>query len=171
MNKKNRTRFLVWLYDHTQTMYRKLFKKKKRAWQFTETQLLYFAEDSLGRKLGEFYKKHGFRMISKMENHDVYHLITENSTKIEDEIAMQYLLLGNGKRSAYLCGVILLGTLVFPEYWKSYKNAFLKGRKMRVFHNWDFEDLLSQNFHSLQAFINRNSSSISLNSSEKYCIK
>lgn len=151
--KKLRTKFIIFMYENSQKLYRKYFKKKKRQWQFTEEQLLSFKQDSLGRTLGEFYKKHGYRMIPKMENHDVYHLITDCSTNIQDEIAMQYLLFGNGKRSAYLLGVLALGTVIFPEYFKTYINAYKKGRSMRTFHHWDFEELLWQNFDHLKDFI------------------
>ena len=92
-------------------------------------------------------------MIPKMENHDVYHLITDFGTNIQDEIAMQYLLFGNGKRSAYLLGVLALGTIVFPEYFKIYLKAFHKGKNMKAFHHWDFEELLWQNFENLKDFI------------------
>jgi hypothetical protein len=108
--KKIRVQFLLFVYNKTQKFYRKYFKKKKRQWQFTEKQLLEFQEDSLGRKLGEFYKKHGFTMIPKMENHDVHHLITGCGTNFEDEIAMQFLLLGNGKLNAHLLAAIVLGS-------------------------------------------------------------
>lgn len=151
--KKLRTKFIIFMYENSQKKYRRYFKKKKRQWQFNEEQLLSFKQDSLGRTLGEFYKKHGFRMIPKMENHDVYHLITDCSTNIQDEIAMQYLLFRNGKRSAYLLGVLALGTVVFPEYFKTYINAYKKGRNMRTFHHWDFEELLWQNFDHLKDFI------------------
>ncbi|WP_228429961.1 hypothetical protein [Chryseobacterium binzhouense] len=66
---------------------------------------------------------------------------------------MQYLLFGNGKRSAYLLGVLALGTVVFPEYFKTYINAYKKGRNMRTFHHWNFEELLWQNFDHLKDFI------------------
>ncbi|MCW3161940.1 ubiquinone biosynthesis protein COQ4 [Chryseobacterium oryctis] len=151
--KKTRVQFLVFAYHNTQKLYRKYFKKKKRQWQFNEKQLLEFHTDSLGRILGEFYEKHGFRMIPKMENHDVYHLITDFGTNMQDEIAMQYLLFGNGKRSAYLLSVLVLGTIVFPEYFKDYLKAYHKGRNMKAFHNWDFEGLLWQNFEHLKSFI------------------
>lgn len=151
--KKLRVRFLIFMYENSQKQYRKYFKKKKRQWQFNEQQLLSFTEDSLGRTLGEFYYQHGFRMIPKMENHDVYHLITDFGIHIQDEIAMQYLLFGNGKRSAYLLGVLALGTAVFPEYFKTYLQAFHKGQNMKTFHHWDFERLLWQNFVHLKDFI------------------
>jgi ubiquinone biosynthesis protein Coq4 len=151
--KKVRVQFLLFVYDKTQKLYRKYFKKKKRQWQFNEEQLLKFKEDSLGRKLGEFYKKHGFSMIPKMENHDVHHLITGCGTQFEDEIAMQYLLLGNGKLNAHLLAAVVLGTVILPEYTKLYMKAYRKGQNMRPFYQWDFETLLWQNFDHLKDYI------------------
>lgn len=151
--KKLRVRFLLFVYEKTQKFYRKFFKKKKRQWQFSQQQLLEFQSDSLGRKLGEFYQRHGFTMIPKMENHDVHHLITGCGTQFEEEIAMQYLLLGNGKTNAHLLAAIILGTLILPEYITMYVNAFKKGKDMRPFYHWDFESLLWQNFEHLKDFI------------------
>ncbi|WP_426480859.1 Coq4 family protein [Chryseobacterium sp. R2ACT005] len=151
--KKIRVQFLLFVYDKTQKLYRKYFKKKKRQWQFNEKQLLEFQEDSLGRKLGEFYRKHGFSMIPKMENHDVHHLITGCGTNFEDEIAMQYLLLGNGKFNAHLLAAIVLGTIILPEYVKIYIKAYKKGQNMRAFYHWDFEGLLSQKYEHVMDFI------------------
>lgn len=159
--KKIRIRFLLFIYENTQKWYRTYFKKKKRQWQFNERQLLEFEEDSLGRKLGEFYRKHGFSMIPKMENHDVHHLITGCGTRFEEEIAMQFLLLGNGKLNAHLLAAIVLGALILPEYYGMYRKAYRKGRQMRPFHDWDFESLLRQNFDHLKDFIlQKNSSSL-----------
>lgn len=92
-------------------------------------------------------------MIPKMENHDVHHLITNCGTNFEDEIAMQYLLLGNGKLNAHLLAAIILGTLILPEYSKMYIKAYKKGKTMRAFYKWDFEGLLWQNFEHLKDFI------------------
>lgn len=151
--KKLRVKFLLFVYDKTQKLYRTYFKKKKRQWQFNEKQLLEFHKDSLGRKLGEFYKKYGFSMIPKMENHDVHHLITGIGTQFEEEIAMQYLLLGNGKLNAHLLAAIVLGTMILPEYSKMYMNAYRKGQSMRKFHHLNFEELLWQNFEHVKDFI------------------
>lgn len=151
--KKLRVKFLLFIYDKTQKLYRTYFKKKKRQWQFNEKQLLEFHKDSLGRKLGEFYQKHGFSMIPKMENHDVHHLITGIGTQFEEEIAMQYLLLGNGKLNAHLLAAIVLGTVILPEYFRMYIKAYRKGQNMRKFHHLNFEELLWQNFENLSDFL------------------
>lgn len=153
--KKIRIQFLLFIYDNTQKLYRTYFKKKKRQWAFSPQQLLAFEEDTLGRKLGEFYKKHGFTMIPKMENHDVHHLLTDCGTKFEEEIAMQFLLLGNGKMNAHLLSAIFLGSLILPEYFKIYIQAYRKGKRMRPFYHWDFEKLLFQNFDNVKDFINQ----------------
>lgn len=159
--KKLRVQFILFMYENSQKQYRKYFKKKKRQWQFSEAQLLNFQNDSLGKVLGDFYQKHGFRMIPKMENHDVYHLITDFSTNIQDEIAMQYLLFGNGKKTAYLLGTMLLGTLVFPEYYKMYYEAYHKGKEMKTFHHLNFEELLWQNFYHLKDFLKQKETPVS----------
>ncbi|UMQ40047.1 ubiquinone biosynthesis protein COQ4 [Chryseobacterium sp. Y16C] len=151
--KKLRVKFLLFVYNKTQKLYRTYFKKKKRQWQFNEKQLLEFHKDSLGRKLGEFYQKHGFSMIPKMENHDVHHLITGIGTQFEEEIAMQYLLLGNGKLNAHLLAAIVLGTFILPEYFRIYIKAYRKGQNMRKFHHLNFEELLWQNFENLSDFL------------------
>ncbi|WEK69346.1 MAG: Coq4 family protein [Candidatus Chryseobacterium colombiense] len=158
--KKLRVKFLLFIYDNTQKLYRTYFKKKKRQWQFNEKQLLEFHTDSLGRKLGEFYKKHGFSIIPKMENHDVHHLITGLGTQFEEEIAMQYLLLGNGKLNAHLLAAIVLGTIILPEYTRMYVNAYRKGQNMRTFHHLDFEALLWQNFEHLNNFFRQKETSV-----------
>ncbi|MPS63351.1 MAG: hypothetical protein DI622_10445 [Chryseobacterium sp.] len=151
--KKLRVKFLLFVYNKTQKLYRTYFKKKKRQWQFNEKQLLEFHKDSLGRKLGEFYQKHGFSMIPKMENHDVHHLITGIGTQFEEEIAMQYLLLGNGKLNAHLLAAIVLGAVILPEYFRMYIKAYRKGQNMRKFHHLNFEELLWQNFENLSDFL------------------
>jgi len=158
--KKLRVKFLLFVYDKTQKLYRKYFKKKKRQWQFNEKQLLEFDKDSLGRTLGEFYKKHGFTMIPKMENHDVHHLITGCGTNFEDEIAMQFLLLGNGKLNAHLLAAIILGSIILPEYHKIYRDAYQKGKSMRAFHQVDFEELLWQNFENVKDFFRQKETTV-----------
>lgn len=158
--KKLRVRFLLIVYKISQIVYRKYFRRKKRQWQFTADQLLNFEKDTLGRKLGEFYKKHGFSMIPTMENHDVHHLITGCGTKFEEEIAMQFLLLGNGKLNAHLLAAIILGSIILPEYFPMYRKSYQKGKEMKAFHHWDFESLLWQNFENLQDFVSKKSTPI-----------
>ena len=95
-----------------------------------------------------------------MKNHDVHHLITGCGTNFENEIAMQFLLLGNGKLNAHLLAAIVLGSLILPEYYKIYIKAYKKGQNMRPFYQWDFEALLWQNFEHLKDFIQQKNTAV-----------
>ena len=57
---------------------------------------------------------------------------------------MQYYLLGNGKRSIYLFSVILIGGLMFPDYFRMFLKNYRLGKASLAFHQLDFEKLLHQ---------------------------
>lgn len=130
------------LYNSSQKIYTQLFKQHKFAWKISKEDFLKFPKDSLGYHMGLFYQEKGFDVIPKLENHDVFHVITESGTEIQDEVAMQYLLLGNGKISLYQFAMIGIGTCIYPEYLNMYFKAFSKGNSMQKFHDLDFEALL-----------------------------
>ena len=133
---------MVWMYGWTQIVYRRLFKRNKEPWGISKESFLAFPEDSLGHSLGLFYQHKGFDIIPKLENHDVFHLITEIDTEIQDEVSLQFLLLGNGKISLYLFCSLILGLIVYPEHLSSYINSFKKGKTMQRFYHLEFKELL-----------------------------
>ncbi|MBV1923655.1 MAG: ubiquinone biosynthesis protein COQ4 [Flavobacteriaceae bacterium] len=136
-----RKRLIVWLFDHSQKIYTQLFKNHK-SWGLSKKDLLLYPSKSLGKHLGEFLDKYGFELIPKVERHDAYHTLTGFGINVEDEIALQYLCFGNGKRSLYLYGAILLGTCILPDYLPYYLKSFRKGRKAYSFHQYDYRTLL-----------------------------
>ena len=73
--KNLRLKFLLFIYQVSQKHYRLIFKRKKRKWVFTEEQLLLFKDDSLGKTLGEFYKKHGFQNLYLTNEYSLYPLL------------------------------------------------------------------------------------------------
>ena len=75
-----------------------------------------------------------------------FYLLTGYGTAVEDEIALQYLCLANGKRSLYLLGAITLGTLILPEHLKYYLQSYRKGRSISPFHHHDYAELLLEEF-------------------------
>jgi len=124
---KNRKKIINWLFEISQHVYTAYFKKNN-PWNITKSDLLQYPEASFGKHLGLFLEKNNFELIPKVERHDAYHVITGYSTKVEDEIAQQYLCFGNGKRSIYLFGVIVIGTVLLPDYLGFYikiSNTFL----------------------------------------------
>jgi len=143
---------IAWLFKKSQIIYTNYFKKNK-PWGLTKSDLLKYPEGTFGKQLGMFLEANDFDLIPKAERHDAYHLLTGFSTKVEDEIAQQYLCFANGKRSPYLFGVIILGTFILPEYLSYYIKAYRIGQSANTFYNLDFRRLLNVPFKDLQSSI------------------
>ena len=145
-----RKKLITWLFYQSQTHYTRIFKSAVTPWSVTKQDLLAYPVPSLGSHLGVFLERNGFELIPKVEQHDVFHMLTGYGTKVEDEIALQYLCLGNGKRSLYLIGAITLGTLILPEYIHYYYQSYQKGRRANPFYHYDYQNLLQINFREFQ---------------------
>lgn len=139
---KIRKKLIEWLFMNSQHIYTKLFKKKKIAWNINRKDLLQYPKESFGKQLGQFLTKNNFEILPKLERHDCYHIITGYKTKAEDEIALQYLCFGNGKRSVYLFFVIVFGTLLLPDYSRYYFTSYQIGKNANIFHCFDYKKLL-----------------------------
>lgn len=139
--KKHRKLFISWLFRYSQKLYTNWFKQHD-GWQTNGVKLLKYSKGSLGQELGLFLQKNGFQLIPKVERHDAYHVLTGYGTKVEDEIALQYLCYGNGKKSPYLLGAIILGTLILPDYLSYYLESYQKGCNANPFHHYNYEKLL-----------------------------
>lgn len=152
-----RAKFLITFVDWTKPFYAKVFKFNKRAWVYTREDLLRMPRESLGRLLGEFLLKNDYHLLAKMEDHDVMHVLMEFKTTVEDEVKMQYFLIGNGKKSIYAWFTIIFGSLMIPEFFKEYFQAFRKGKSCHNISNWDFQYLLGEPIELLQRQINKQS--------------
>ncbi|MCW9038247.1 hypothetical protein, partial [Altibacter sp.] len=141
---EQRKKLIHWLFEKTRIIYCRF--KKKVPWEITTLQLLQLPSTTFGYRLGSFLLKNGFELLPKVERHDAYHVLTGFSTRVEDEIALQYLCFGNGKRTPYLLGVLLLGTLLLPEYVGYYLDSFRIGKQLGPFHHYDYKLLLKQSF-------------------------
>lgn len=146
-----RKKFIQWLFKYSQIFYIKF--KNKKPWNITVNELLQYPENSFGFELGTFLKINGFELLPKVERHDAYHLITGYGTNVEDEIALQYVCLGNGKKSPYLFGVLFLGTLIIPEFINYYLDSFRLGKKCNTFHHFDYKKLLNISLKDLRTII------------------
>lgn len=138
-----RDKILEYLYEFSKIPYQKFFKQST-AWSISTKDLLNYPSTSLGFHLAAFLLKHSFDIQPKLENHDVFHVLTNTGISVPEEVAMQYFLLGNGKKSLYLFAVILIGSLLYPDYYKLFLTAFKNGRKAFQFHHLDFSKLLLQ---------------------------
>jgi len=137
------------LYEWSKLPYRLLFKRET-AWGISVKDLLKYPIESLGYHLGCFLLQHNFTSEPQLEDHDIYHVLTRSGTSVPEEIAMQFYLFGNGKRSIYLLMVLSIGTLLFPDHIKKFWNAYTKGRKAHSFYKLNFLKLLQQPLSTLQ---------------------
>ncbi|WP_298548227.1 Coq4 family protein [uncultured Aquimarina sp.] len=131
------------LYEWSKIPYQKWFKKEE-PWDISVSQLLKYPTTSLGFHLGSFLLQHDFTPQPKLENHDVFHVLTKTGITVPEEISMQYYLLGNGKKSLYLYTVIFIGTLLYPDKFKMFRTSYTKGRSAYTFYQLDFKKLLDQ---------------------------
>lgn len=120
------------------------FLKKNAPWSVTKEELLTYPEKTLGNDLGIFLTVNHFTMEPKLEDHDVMHILTGIGTSVKEEIAMQFYLLGNGKRSAYLFMVVLIGTLFYPFEISFFHSYYKRGRRALAFYYLDYSKLLLQ---------------------------
>ncbi len=137
------------IYEWSKKPYQKWFKKNT-PWDITSKTLIQYPRDSLGFHLGCFLIKYNFSPQPKLENHDAFHVLTNTGISVSEEIAMQYYLLGNGKKSMYLFLVIFLGTLLYPDQIRCFKKAFQKGKSAYPFYQLDYKKLLGQPLQKIQ---------------------
>lgn len=141
------------LYRIIKVPYQYLFKQTK-AWDITIQDFLKLPQDSLGFHYGCFLLKYNFNIQASLEEHDVYHVITNTGISVKDEIDMQFYLLGNGKKSPFVFIVIGTGILFYPfEYQSFYKN-FKRGREAHQFYDLDFFKMLSVPLSTIQQTFN-----------------
>ena len=155
--KKQRKQLIAWLFKVTQHIYTTYFKTNQ-PWGIKKEQLLEYSPKTFGHHLGLFLDSNGFELIPKVERHDAYHVMTGYNSNEQDEIALQYLCFGNGKRSIYLFGVITIGSIILPEYWKYYLKSYRIGKSANTFYNLDYKALLNTSISNLRGsiFINLN---------------
>ncbi|SIQ31465.1 hypothetical protein [Maribacter ulvicola] len=137
-----RTTILEKLYNWSVTPYQ--YFKKNEAWQFNAEELKKYPSNSLGYHMGKFLTANSFQLQEKLESHDVFHVLTGTGITVPDEISMQFYLMGNGKRSLYLFTVILIGAILYPEYWMYFQSKYSCGKSALPFHQLDFQKLLHQ---------------------------
>lgn len=144
-----RKQLIEWLFEHSQNVYTKLFKHQE-SWEISRQELLAYPEPSFGKQLGLFLNKNGFELIPKVERHDAYHTLTGYGTNVEDEIALQCLCFGNGKRSMYLYGAMILGIIILPDYLNYYYRSYTIGKRANPFHHFNYRKLLLVNFEAFR---------------------
>ena len=141
------------LYDWSKKPYQKFFKKNN-PWKIISKDLLLYPPHSLGFHVGCFLQKNNFELEPKLEEHDVFHVLTNTGVSVPEEIGMQFYLLGNGKKSLYLAIVIGIGSLFYYTHLKTFYRFYQRGRKAHRFFDLEFEKMLLQPTQNIQNTFN-----------------
>ncbi len=142
----NREKLCHFLFQKSAGPYAALFKRSQPAWGLSSTDLLKYPKGTLGHQVGVFLSTNNFEFLPKHESHDVFHVVCNYGTSVKEEIGLQFLLFGNGKRSLYLYVVMSLGILIVPDYYQFYKASYVKGKQQLKFHHRINREYLKEEF-------------------------
>ena len=121
-----------------------LFRKKQSSWHLNSQILLNYPSNSLGYALGLFLAHHQFELYDKCENHDIFHVILNYDVSVLGELQLVFCLLGNGRYTLTNMLASMAGILLYPEYIRKFKYAYLRGRALPLFHSQMFIKQLCQ---------------------------
>jgi hypothetical protein len=142
--------FVAHMFKILSKPYLKVFKRKKIAWPLAKAELLLFEKDSLGYKIGDFLNKNGYEIEAKMEEHDVFHVLSDTPTQVLDEIRLKFYMYGNGKRSIFLGIVLLVGFVLYTSKVSKFKKSYRLGNASLPFHDLDFYDKLHVSYSDIK---------------------
>lgn len=132
------------LFYLSENWYRRNFKKNRIPWNVSMDSLRRYKTDQLGYSYYAFLSKNNLNILPKLETHDMFHVLTNTNTEVKHEIALQFYLLGNGKRSFYQF-MVLLFSIGYIEKLPLFIKAYKKGKQSNPFHHLNYESLLNTN--------------------------
>lgn len=142
--------FLSYMVEKTSGIYTKLFKKNSLGWNLTKQDLKQYEPATLGYHLYQFLEEKNIDLMPKHESHDLFHIIANYEVSGIEECRLQFFLWGNGKCSIYLLISLAMAIILFPEKIIDFSRHIQRGQHANRFFDWDFENLLNENFVTLK---------------------
>ncbi len=110
--------------------------------------------NSLGYESFMFLKKRNIELFHGYEVHDLKHVLLNIDMTIKGEIMLEYFELGNGNKSLVVWIVILGGTLIMPEYFKTYFKYYKLGKNTKKLQELELQTLINEPINQLRQSIN-----------------
>ena len=116
--------------------------RKPEIFPYTLEQLTAFKKGTLGNDLSAFIQNNKLELLAYYARHDIKHILLDYETTDEGEGNLQCFMLGNGHLSFPVVATVVYCFLTMPEYWKSFRNAYERGRKAVSISNWEWFRIL-----------------------------
>lgn len=145
-------RLLVMLTHNVALPILKIFRKPK-PFPYTIDQISRFPKGTLGRDLHDFLAGKGLLLLSHYSRHDMKHIVLNYDTTEKGEACLQSFMLGNGRMSFPVLATVLYAFATMPEYLKDMKEAYRKGAGCPPIHDWEWNNLLTENTEKIRTII------------------
>lgn len=132
----------------------------KQSWNISTKELLLLPEGSVGNELGKYLKEQKLEPLEKAEYHDVQHILFDFSMSFVDEVALQFFLIGNGKKSIASISTYLGAWFILPTKWKYLKTSYQRGKKCKDTSILNVKTILNEDFGMTKNMLFSNSSQI-----------
>jgi ubiquinone biosynthesis protein Coq4 len=123
---------------------------KDKNWNLSTPELLKFPEGSLGKALGDFLRKYHVEPLAGAEYHDLHHVLFDYSISFKDEVALQFFLHGNGKKSIASVSTIIGAWFLLPTQWKYLRASYERGKQCKDISAFNLKNMLHQDLTQLK---------------------
>lgn len=131
--------------------------RKPQVFPYSKEQLLQMPNGTLGRELINMLDTNNLQLLSYYAKHDIKHILLEYDTTDKGEVCLQCFMLGNGHISFPVFITVVFGFVTIPEHWKSFIEAYKKGRRSNSIEQWKWFEILHQPVFDLQQkILNKN---------------
>lgn len=160
INKQSKTiiDYVMWLHVKTSSWVAGMigpmvfnYGTNDKNWGLSTAELLKYPEGSLGKALGEFLKQHDVELLTGAEYHDIHHILFDYSISFKDEVALQFFLHGNGKKSIASVSTRIGAWCLLPTEWKYLKASYERGKKCKDVSKLNFKNMLYDDFSQVKA--------------------
>lgn len=139
-----REKLLVFLAHKVGLPYFKLFRKKP-SFPYSAHELSQMPETTVGYQMHLFFEQNNIGLLPYYEKHDIKHIILNYPPTEEGEVCLQTFMLANGRITIPVFIAVAYGWLTMPEYWNSFKKAWVRGRKNISLNDLNWFALVPQN--------------------------
>jgi hypothetical protein len=129
--------------------------RKPEIFPFTREELKNFPDESLGKELIRFLEIKKLELLPYYARHDIKHILLIYDTTDQGEGCLQCFMFGNRHISFPVVATVVFAFVTMPEYWPSFKKAYMRGRNCSPIADWKWFEILNQPVKSLIQQINK----------------